>query len=151
MQGQLFSLANTTGTSEGLVQFDIALLLKGLDLGEGKKMRQSCMGENCTSQLDMNYTLWISKRSVKIWIMLFGCEILKDEPVLSCLMAQFSSHQQTCQHGFHTAESLFKKLKKTFCSKRRQTMQTSIPWSNCACSVMYAVVFVKNNFEIKKL
>lgn len=83
--------------------------------------------------------------------MLFGCEILKDEPVLSCLVAQFSSHPQTWPHMFHTAEPLFKKKKKTFCSKQRQTMQTNIPWNNCVCSVMYAVVFVKNNFEIKKL
>lgn len=48
------------------------------------------------------------------------------------------------------------KLKKTFCSKQRHTMQTSIPCSNCVCSVMYAVVFIhavvfQNNFGIKKL
>lgn len=42
--------------------------------------------------------------------MLFWCEMLKDEPVLSCLVAQFSSHLQTWPHVFHTAESLFKKL-----------------------------------------
>lgn len=41
MQGQLLSLADITAASESLVQFDIALLLKGLALG-GKKDPELC-------------------------------------------------------------------------------------------------------------